>query len=374
LTAPHRVLFLYWGRRGLTGFAHEVGRAASINPNIAACISVSRQNECFGAFNEFAPRLLAVDTFATNAGAVTQAWRIPFLRRRLTRFLAEHHIEAVIELMPHVWSSLVLPCVKASGARYATIIHDAEPHPGDYRSLSIKDLIDRSIAQADIVLTLSEAVAERLVATGRLAREKVLPLFHPDLDFGALGGREPPRDGEPLRLAFLGRIIPYKGLPLFLDTVDKLRQEGIAVEVGVFGEGALGPSESRLRSMRAEVVNRWLSADEISTVLSRFHAVMLSHIEASQSGIVAMAFGAGLPVIASPVGGLVEQVEDGVTGTLAQRADAPALAEAAKRLLLNPQLYGAVCGQLAASRNQRSMSRFVDECVAHVIHAKIASV
>ncbi len=47
---------------------------------------------------------------------------------------------------------------------------------------------------------------------------------------------------------------------------------------------------------------------------------------------------AGLPVIASDVGGLREQVEDGVTGLLVPAGDVAALATALERLVGDPQL------------------------------------
>ena len=121
--------------------------------------------------------------------------------------------------------------------------------------------------------------------------------------------------------------------------------------------------------MRAEVVNRWLSNAEIAAVLPRYHAMVLAHTEASQSGIAATALGAGLPVIATPVGGLIEQIQDGQTGCLATRATAPALAEAAKRLLLDPVLYRAICNNIVQTRGERSMARFVEDCVSHCLYA-----
>jgi glycosyltransferase involved in cell wall biosynthesis len=148
-----------------------------------------------------------------------------------------------------------------------------------------------------------------------------------------------------------------------------LREDGVAVEVGLFGEGKLGSSAARLGAMGAEVVNRRLSGAEIGTILSRFHALVLSNIEASQSGVAAAAFGAGLPVIATPVGGLIEQVQDGITGVLAQRADATALVAAATRLLLDPELYRTICQRIVATCEQRSMLRFVEDCISHAMFA-----
>jgi glycosyltransferase involved in cell wall biosynthesis len=281
----------------------------------------------------------------------------------LTARLRQDRTKVVIDLMPHVWSSFMVPAIHAAGARYAPIIHDSESHPGDYRTGLVKRVLDRSIRRADVVLTLSEAVTARLAAVGQVRRHKLVTLFHPDLGYGSAASRQPPEPGAPLRLLFMGRIMPYKGLPLFLDAVDILRADGHSVEVGVFGEGPLGACAERLSAMKAEVVNRWLSKAEIAAVLPRFHAMVLSHTEASQSGIAATALGAGLPVITTPVGGLIEQIKDGHTGSVATRIAGPALAEAAKRLLLDPVLYRAICSTIAQSRGDRSMARFVEDCV-----------
>ena len=369
-TSPARVMLVYWGRRGMSRFVIEAARAAVANREIDASISVSRQNESFAGFAEFGSRLVPVDTFSTNLGALSQAWRIPLLRRHIAREIEVRRIEAVIDFMPHVWSSFVFSAIRSGGVRYAPIIHDAETHPGDYRSLSAQRLIDRSITQADVVFTLSEAVAGRLAACGRVPRAKLVSLFHPDLDFGARGAPTAPRAGEPIRLAFLGRIMPYKGLPLFLDAIDLLRAEGVPVSVGVFGEGALAESAARLDAMGAEVVNRWLTEPEIGAILQRYHALVLSHIESSQSGVAATAFGAGMPVIATPVGGLMEQVKDGINGVLAARADATALRDAVKRFLLDPELFDIVRKQIAVSKSERPMTHFVEDCVAHVLSAR----
>lgn len=357
-----KILFLYWGRRGLSRFAVDVALAAKSSASASARISVSRQNESFAAFEQMGDGVVPVDTFSTNTGALLQAWRIPILRRQLHQYIVDHQVEAVVELMPHAWSSFVAPTIKAANARYCTIVHDATTHPGDYRSASIAWLIRRTLRQADLVLTLSNTVAVQIKA-GQVPHDRVHPLFHPDLDFGKSHRRTARQPGEPWRLMFFGRIMPYKGLPLFLDMVDLLRADGINVEVGVFGQGDFGPNAARLTALKAEVVNRWLSEAEIRDVLRQFDAVVLSHVEASQSGVAAAAFGAGLPVIATPVGGLVEQIEDGVTGVLAGRVDARALADATIRLISQPRLYELIAHNLSSSRSKRSVARFVEDCI-----------
>jgi glycosyltransferase involved in cell wall biosynthesis len=362
---PTRVMFVYWGRRGaMSQFSLELGRAAQTSACVSATISVSRQNESFTAFQQLGLPLFPIDTFQRHSGAVLQAWRIPLLRQQLRRRLLQDRTQAVIELMPHVWSSLITPVIRDVGVPYLTIVHDSDGHVGDYRTNLVSAALDRSTKQADRVLTLSQSVANRLIASGRVAGDKISVLFHPDFTFGPTLARSAPETGQAFKLLFLGRIMAYKGLPLFLDAVDALRAEGQTVEVGVFGEGALGDNAGRLAAMGAEVVNRWLTDTEIAAILPRFDAMVLSYIEASQSGVAAAALGAGLPVIATPVGGLVEQVTEGQTGVLASRVDALAFAEATKRLLLNPDLYRHICMTIAATRETRSMMQFIEDCVS----------
>jgi len=365
---PQRAMFMYWGRRGLNQFVLELAREAHADPALVATISVSRQNISFSQFEALGADILPVDTFESNLGALARPWKILQIRRTISDIVARKRIEVVIDVMPHIWSSFVASAVQAAGARYVAVVHDADVHPGDHRTWSAKYLLDRAVTKADRVLTLSAAVARRLTERRMVSGERISTLFHPDVSYGERCLRSPPSPGEPIRLVFLGRIMPYKGLGLFLETVDLLRADGISVAIGVFGEGALGKLGTRLRDGEAEVINRWLSPHEISAILAHCHAVVLAHMEASQSGVAAMALAAGVPVIATPVGGLVEQVQDGITGAIADAADAPALAAATKRLLLDPVQYKAVCANIARASGQRSMARFVQDCIACATH------
>jgi glycosyltransferase involved in cell wall biosynthesis len=155
--------------------------------------------------------------------------------------------------------------------------------------------------------------------------------------------------------------MPYKGLSLFVEMVELLRTAGLDIRCGVFGEGSLGAMSARLEGIKAEVINRWLDEDEIATILGRHDVLVASHIEASQSGVVAAALGAGLPVVATHVGGLSEQIVDGITGVIAQDISAKALADAVQRLFFTPGLYGSIRLRIAARAVDSSMARFARE-------------
>lgn len=354
------VMFSYWGRRGaLSQFTIEAARAALSAPELAPTISVSRQNESFAAFEDFGNALYPVQTFRATAGAALSAWRIPHLRSELVSRMRADGTDTVIELMPHVWSPLVMPAVKAAGLRYVTIIHDAQGHPGD-RSGLVNDWLLRSCRTADRVVTLSKAVTEMVVAKRVAPREQIVTLFHPDLTYSTEAPAGVHQNRVPLKLMFLGRIMPYKGLSLFVDMIERLRGDGIAVEAGVFGSGNMGGERERLERLGAEVINRWLSEADIADALSRYHVVVVSHVEASQSGVVAAAQGANRPVIVTPVGGLIEQVRHCVTGMVAERVSASSLADAAMLLANDRLLYDTIARNIAIERPQRSMTHFVE--------------
>lgn len=364
--AKHRVLFLHWGRRGsVSHHLLDIVTAARASDEIDPFVSVSRQSESYELFTRFGERLFPVDTFERGHGALTQAWRLPSLARALTRFLRQQRIEAVVVLMPHVWSPLMSSAIRRGGARHISVIHDAERHPGDETGIVLRWLL-RDARQADHVVTLSDAVADTLLHRARIPADRIIRLRLPDLDYGASASRQPPTANEPWRLLFLGRLMRYKGLSLCIDAVELLKRQGYSVALGVYGEGDLGDEDRRLRALGAEVVNRWLSEGEIAQLLPRYHLMILSYIEASQSGVAAAAFGSGMPVVATRVGGLVEQVRPGRNGVLAEDLTSEAIADAISRLIAEPETYLALCRHIEEDSSERSARRFVSDLARQV--------
>lgn len=359
---PVPLLFLYLGRRGALGrFTLELAQAVERMPQIRATFALSSTNETIRDFAGLRRSLLLLDTFE-RAASLAGARNFFKTRRQLLDRIAQDRPRAVITLMPHVWTPLLAPSIRQAGIPYVTIIHDAVGHPGDRSGLLVPWLRSEAYL-ADVVVTLSRAVAAKLIAM-ELPREKVMPLFHPDLTYGGAAQARVRAVGAPLRLLFLGRIMAYKGLPLLLDAVEALQAEGLALRLGVAGSGDLGRERARLSRLGAEVINRWLQDHEIGALLARYDALALPHIEASQSGVAAAAFGHGLPVVAMPVGGIAEQVIDGETGVLAAGQDAGALATAIRRLATDADLYGRISAHLVSTAEQRSMTRFVERIVA----------
>jgi glycosyltransferase involved in cell wall biosynthesis len=83
------------------------------------------------------------------------------------------------------------------------------------------------------------------------------------------------------------------------------------------------------------VHNRYVSAAERDALFREASVVVLPYLEATQSGVVPVAYSYAKPVVATSTGALSEAVVDGETGRLVPPADSAALADAVIELLQN---------------------------------------
>jgi glycosyltransferase involved in cell wall biosynthesis len=364
-TAAHslprrRVMFLYWGQRGaMSRFTLSLAETSKSMNQIDALISVSQENELFDKFKLADIKLFPIRTFTSRIGAITQAYRIVALRRSFAECLHAQRIEAIVVLMPHIWSPLISGIAKRMRIPYTVIVHDAMGHIGDPTAL-INHWLLYDAQRADRVVTLSRSVANELIASSSIPSERMSTLFLPNF-YNRHESRPHRRNpSSPLRLLFFGRILPYKGLPLFVAALEKVRANGIPIEIGVYGEGKLGVEGQRLEALGAKIVNQWIPESEIDKIFSQYDALVLSHVEASQSGVVALAFGRGLPVVTTPVGGLTEQVVHEVNGLVADSVTSDALAAQIFRLATEPGLYGRLSETISRDFPQKSMRVFLE--------------
>ncbi|MCI0756904.1 glycosyltransferase family 4 protein [Teichococcus vastitatis] len=326
-----RLMLWYWGRRGGGAqFALELARALARQREVELSLSLSAQNELLPAFRALGVGCQAVETYRDRRGFALSLPRIPARGRTLAA--AARGQDAVISAMTHLWTPLLAPGLRRTGARFVPVVHDAAPHPGD-PALLWDWRLRREMQAAAAAVALSDHVSAAL-----RARFPALPQIRMPMP-ALLGATEPPplRMGEgPLRLLFFGRMRAYKGLDLLRDSIRHLHAAypSLSVQLRVVGEGSAescAPGLSALPGVRVE--SRWVAEPEILTLLRDTDVVVLPYREASQSGLVSQAQAMGLPVVATPVGGLVEQVrpESGgvVAGAVTPEAFAMALASLA---------------------------------------------
>ena len=238
--------------------------------------------------------------------------------------------------MAHLWNGFLVPAIRKGGAANCLVVHDATPHAGD--NYVVRRLMIRNdIRQADLVLTLSESVHRDLIERFHCRAEQVRLSSIGPFRYGDRPSGRPRRLGPPPhRLLFFGRLLPYKGLDRLIDAMRLLAQQGVPATLRVVGEGSIDLPEL---PSSVEIDRRWVPEDEIATVFAGSDLVILPYQEASQSGVIPIAQHLGVPVLVTPVGGLLEQVDFGRRGYVAAASTAAALAAAIAQVLGDPQGY-----------------------------------
>src|SRR5580658_813773 len=335
-----RMLVWYWGRRGGgPRYTLELLRALAERSDIELTVSLSSANETLDDFSAFGCRRHLVETYSDIRSFLGASVRLPSIRRDFCSFISTARPDVVVSVMPHPWSWYLARAVPDAGSRLVSIIHDAYMHPGEVNPLW-NWRIRRELTAADGVVALSRHVQQQLVTGYRYpaSRIAVIPLAPFAYRCEIEAPRLFPRD-RPFRFLFFGRVLAYKGIRLLLDAYRALAAQRQDVELCIAGGGDLGPYRALIEGLpRVTVINRWIEEREIPRLLSHSDALVASYTEASQSAAVATAYGSGMPVVVTPVGGLVEQVVPGETGLVAAETSGVAVARAMSAIL-DPCLY-----------------------------------
>ena len=153
-------------------------------------------------------------------------------------------------------------------------------------------------------------------------------------------------NGKALKLVFLGRVAPEKGIDVLLRAMEMVK---IPVELDVYGIGAKpdrgerigdrgfakagGSKKPKLRNPESRI--RWLQPvkpEAVVETIRKYDALVVPSVCLETGPLVVLeAFAAGVPVIGSRLGGIAEMVRDGVDGVLFQPGDPAALAIALEK-------------------------------------------
>ncbi len=260
----------------------------------------------------------------------------------------------------HLWFDLALPLL----GRYPFVftIHDFKPHPGDRLSQKTPLWVEMfARRRADELIVHSQYLLEIVVQNLRGAARKVSVIPHIQIgeELSSVAN-----EGEEHLVLFFGRIWDYKGLEYLIRAEPLITARVPDARILIAGQGEDFSRYARMmvHPDRFVVHNEFISEARTADYFRRASVVVLPYIEASQSGVIPMAYSAAKPVVATTVGGLPEIVEDGRTGYLVAPRDAAQLADAVSRLLLDAQLR-----QRMGENGKRKMEA---ECSPSVIAQK----
>ncbi len=221
---------------------------------------------------------------------------------------------------------------------------------------AVKRLIVGQLVAASRVLVLSQSWKSFISEIAPRAQITVAP------NFVAAPDATPVRAGPARLILFLGVVGERKGAFDLLEAFALARSQCGGLELSIGGKGAV--ERARTEARRLGVADNvdfcgWVGAEAREALLQRADIFVLPSRNEGLPMSVLEAMARGLPVIATPVGGLPELIEDGVNGLLVPPGDANALARAIVKLASDPtarQALGAAARQTILARHSAAVA------------------
>ena len=199
------------------------------------------------------------------------------------------------------------------------------------------------------IIAVSEA-DKRLALRYRVARPEELVTIHNGI--GDTPQRALPEGGEPATVIMVARFMPPKDHQLLLEALIGIRSPYHLLLVGD-GPGR-SQVEAQARALGLNNIEFLGTRDDVPDLLARSQVFVLPTKWEGFPISILEAMRAGLPVVASDVGGVREAVGEGETGFLVPRGDAAGLRARLEALLENPDLRA----RLGAEGRRRYEARF----------------
>jgi glycosyltransferase involved in cell wall biosynthesis len=238
--------------------------------------------------------------------------------------------------------------------------HVLEGYFGAAKTALFRDLERRLAAASDRVIAVSDATADDLVRLGVADRNRI-EVIRLGLDLEPIRTTSPDAGGalraelglgaHDLLVVSLGRLVPIKRLDVLLDAFRLALDAGFEGTLAIIGDGELRADlEARVLELDLLGAVRFTGfREDLGAVLAAADVVVLTSDNEGTPVSLIEAAAAGVPAVATRVGGVAEVVDE-QTGILVEPGDPAAVAAALTRLGAEPQLRE----RMAASARERS--------------------
>lgn len=206
-----------------------------------------------------------------------------------------------------------------------------------------RDYVRWCLEQADRLLFPSESLRHSYAAAG-LSDARFTQLSN-GIDLGSFPGRQRNPEGC-VRFLCIGTLNEHKGSRVLWDALEILLRNAALDGRWSMTLAGDGPFRAELRArfdagrLHAPVdYAGFISRAKIRRTYDRADAVVLASICPENQPVVLLeAAASGAAQIGTRIGGIPELIEDGISGLIVPPGDAPALAAAMRRLILDPGL------------------------------------
>ena len=280
----------------------------------------------------------------------------------LARILRREHFDI---LHTHKFGSNLWGTLIGSAARVPAIV--AHEHSWSYEGNRPRALIDGQLIGrlASRFVAVSSADGARMVSHEHVDPRKVVVIpngYIPSPVATTTDVRaELGLDEQALVIGIAAVLRPEKRLDLLLEAVTQVCAEVPRAHLVIAGNGECRPAlEAQAQALGVSSAVHFLgSRSDVDSVLRASDVGVLSSEREGSPLLVFECMANDAPMVATAVGGIPDVIEDGITGLLVPRHDAPALARGLVSLLTDPDRRRAI-----AAAGREALPRYTIDVIA----------
>lgn len=237
--------------------------------------------------------------------------------------------------IPHPLTALFLIPLR----KYPIVItiHEPDLHEGADIYERLIDLSYKIFFRISNKILVHCLKAKKILSKRGVSPDKIEVVPHGDYSFFTKYTKKFPKKRN--HILFFGHIREYKGLKYLIQAMNLIIKEIPDVKLIIAGDGDFSKYESLIfNENNFEIINEYIPDKLTSELFEISEIVVLPYIQATQSGVLNIAYAFKKPVITTDVGCIPEYVDDGKTGLIVPPKNPEALSNAIISLLKNNNL------------------------------------
>ncbi len=256
--------------------------------------------------------------------------------------------------------------LRNKGIKSVVIVHNVASHE---KWLLGNTLTRQMLKSVDLVFTLSESVFQDAKSLLNCRTANLKKLYHPLYDFFNRGKYTKEEAKAKLNLEnkkvmlFFGYIKPYKGLDILLKSFPFIKKKisnlSLLIVGEIYGDKKYYQELIEKSGYKNDIImnNEYIANDDVEIYFKATDLLVLPYINATQSGVIQIAYSCLCGVVVTPVGGLPEMVIPQKTGIISRSINEIDIANAIYEYfsLNSPQIVN----HIKSYKEQYSWERFV---------------
>jgi glycosyltransferase involved in cell wall biosynthesis len=236
------------------------------------------------------------------------------------------------------WFNVCVPFIKSFPL--ITTVHDVRYHLGDRRSSIVPQWVtDLATRYSSSLIVHGAGLKTYVCGEFHVDPQRVFNIPHMNLSFYR-HWEQPGVKEQHNNVLFFGSIWEYKGLRYLMEAEPYLSEalKDFRITIAGKGEDLTKYKGYMIDSKNYEIINTFIPDERVAELFQKASIVVLPYVDASQSGVVPLAFAFGKPVVVTRVGSIPEVVDQGEDGFIVKPRDSRALAEAIISILRDPSV------------------------------------